>query len=46
MFVDEETEAYLKNTSALDSSRKIGLWRVVIVHDLPYTDARRSGKVN
>ncbi|KAF9683576.1 hypothetical protein SADUNF_Sadunf04G0028100 [Salix dunnii] len=45
MFVDEETETYLKNKSGLDDSRKIGLWRIVVVHNLPYTDGRRNGKV-
>jgi hypothetical protein len=45
MFVDEETEAYLKNNSGLDDSRKIGLWRIVVAHNLPYTDGRRNGKV-
>lgn len=45
MFVDEETEAYLKKNSGLDSSRKIGIWRVVVAHNLPYKDARRNGKV-
>ncbi|KAJ6935522.1 hypothetical protein NC652_010515 [Populus alba x Populus x berolinensis] len=45
MFVDEETEAYLKNNSGLDDSRKIGLWRIVVVHNLPYADGRRNGKV-
>jgi hypothetical protein len=45
MFVDEETEAYLKNNSGLDDSRKIGLWRIVVAHNLPYADGRRNGKV-
>ncbi|XP_043808551.1 probable hexosyltransferase MUCI70 isoform X2 [Manihot esculenta] len=45
MFVDEETEAYLKKNSGLDSSRKIGIWRIVVVHNLPYKDGRRNGKV-
>ena len=45
MFVDEETEAYLKNNSGLDDSRKIGIWRIVVVHNLPYADGRRNGKV-
>ncbi|XP_058108232.1 probable hexosyltransferase MUCI70 [Magnolia sinica] len=29
MFVDEEMEAYIKNSSALDSTNRVGLWRVV-----------------
>ncbi|KAJ8761466.1 hypothetical protein K2173_001599 [Erythroxylum novogranatense] len=45
MFVDERTEEYLKNNSGLDERRKIGIWRVVVVHNLPYTDGRRNGKV-
>ncbi|KAK4787563.1 hypothetical protein SAY86_011396 [Trapa natans] len=45
MFVDEETEAYLKNTSAMDSDRRSGIWRVVVVRNIPYTDARRTGKI-
>lgn len=45
MFVDEETETYLKKNSGLDSNRKVGIWRIVVVHNLPYTDGRRNGKV-
>lgn len=46
MFIDEETEAFMKNSSVLDSSKRIGLWRIVVVHDIPYSDARRNGKVS
>jgi hypothetical protein len=45
MFVDEETEVFLKNSSSLYSNNKIGLWRLVVVHNLPYEDPRRTGKV-
>lgn len=45
MFLDEETEAYMKNSSVLGSTKKVGLWRVVVVHNLPYADSRRNGKV-
>ncbi|XP_065877982.1 probable hexosyltransferase MUCI70 isoform X2 [Euphorbia lathyris] len=45
MFVDEETEEYLKQKSGLDGDRKVGIWRVVVVHNLPYKDGRRNGKV-
>lgn len=45
MFVDEETESYLRNSSRLDSNKRSGLWRVVVVRNLPYEDARRTGKV-
>lgn len=45
MFVDEETEAYMRNSSALDYRMKVGLWRIIVVHNIPYTDSRRNGKV-
>ncbi|XP_059670863.1 probable hexosyltransferase MUCI70 isoform X2 [Cornus florida] len=45
MFVDEETEEFLRNSSELDSSKRIGLWRIAVVYNLPYTDPRRNGKV-
>ncbi|KAI3498774.1 hypothetical protein L1887_34558 [Cichorium endivia] len=45
MFVDEETANFLRNSSDLDDSKRIGLWRIVVVHNLPYTDPRRNGKV-
>ncbi|XP_004234118.1 probable hexosyltransferase MUCI70 [Solanum lycopersicum] len=45
MFVDEQTEAFLRNSSELNSSMRIGLWRIVVVHNLPYGDPRRNGKV-
>ncbi|CAN6465288.1 unnamed protein product [Victoria cruziana] len=45
MFVDEETMSFINKTNALDSTRRLGLWRVVLVNNLPYTDARRTGKV-
>ncbi|XP_050219054.1 probable hexosyltransferase MUCI70 [Mercurialis annua] len=45
MFIDEETEAYMKNVSILDKSMKVGLWRIIVVHNIPYTDPRRNGKV-
>lgn len=45
MFVDEETELFLRNSSQLDNNKKLGLWRTVVVHNLPYTDPRRTGKV-
>lgn len=46
MFIDEETEAYMKNSSVLGNNRKVGLWRVIVVRNIPYTDARRNGKVS
>ncbi|MBA0587467.1 hypothetical protein Gorai_000595, partial [Gossypium raimondii] len=42
MFVDEETEADLKGKY---ENNKIGVWRIVLVRDLPYTDGRRNGKI-
>ncbi|KAG5561674.1 hypothetical protein RHGRI_004655 [Rhododendron griersonianum] len=45
MFVDEETELFLRNSSQLDNNKKLGLWRTVVVHNLPYTDPRRNGKI-
>lgn len=46
MFIDEETEAYMKNSSVLDRNKRVGLWRIIIVRNIPYTDARRNGKVS
>ncbi|KAK4723671.1 hypothetical protein R3W88_026450 [Solanum pinnatisectum] len=45
MFVDEQTEVFLRNSSELDGSMRIGLWKIVTVHNLPYDDPRRNGKV-
>ncbi|KAG7598518.1 hypothetical protein ISN44_As06g027570 [Arabidopsis suecica] len=45
MFVDEETESILKRERGLDGNKKVGIWRVVVVHNLPYSDGRRNGKV-
>ncbi|QCD76762.1 uncharacterized protein LOC114186860 [Vigna unguiculata] len=45
MFVDEETEKYLRSSGRLGISKKIGLWRIIVARNLPYTDARRSGKI-
>ncbi|KAK9065339.1 hypothetical protein SSX86_016722 [Deinandra increscens subsp. villosa] len=45
MFVDEETANFLRNSSHVDDSERIGLWRIVVVRNLPYSDPRRNGKV-
>ncbi|KAK9051704.1 hypothetical protein SSX86_028332 [Deinandra increscens subsp. villosa] len=45
MFIDEETAGFLRNSGDLDNSKRIGLWRIIVVHNLPYTDPRRNGKV-
>ncbi|KAG4383922.1 hypothetical protein GLYMA_13G179300v4 [Glycine max] len=44
MFVDEETEKYLISSGKLGISKKIGLWRIIVARNLPYPDARRTGK--
>ncbi|XP_061358648.1 probable hexosyltransferase MUCI70 [Gastrolobium bilobum] len=45
MFVDEETEKYLLSSGKLGISKKIGLWRIIVARNLPYADARRTGKI-
>ncbi|XP_071698291.1 probable hexosyltransferase MUCI70 [Rutidosis leptorrhynchoides] len=45
MFIDEETEAFMTNSSALDYRMKVGMWRIIVVHNIPYTDSRRNGKI-
>lgn len=46
MFMDKETLSKLTSEgNAPDDSGHIGLWRVVIVKNLPYKDMRRTGKV-
>jgi hypothetical protein len=45
MFIDEETEMYMRNASILDSRRRVGLWRIIVVRNIPYADSRRNGKV-
>ncbi|KAK9001231.1 hypothetical protein V6N11_083019 [Hibiscus sabdariffa] len=42
MFVDEETQAGLKTKY---ENKKIGVWRIILVRNLPYTDSRRNGKI-
>ncbi|KAL9259605.1 putative hexosyltransferase MUCI70 [Drosera capensis] len=44
MFLDEETQEYMRNNSVLSGS-KAGLWRIVRVRNLPYADPRRNGKI-
>uniref|UniRef100_A0A8R7P6B6 TOD1/MUCI70 glycosyltransferase-like domain-containing protein n=1 Tax=Triticum urartu TaxID=4572 RepID=A0A8R7P6B6_TRIUA len=43
MFLDEETEAAIKKI--IDNTKRIGLWRVVVVHNLPYPDPTAFVKV-
>ncbi|TYJ34498.1 hypothetical protein E1A91_A05G172900v1 [Gossypium mustelinum] len=45
MFVDEETKSDLETEHGLNESKKIGLWRIVVAHNLPYTNGRRNGKI-
>lgn len=45
MFIDEETEMYMRNASILDSRRRVGLWRIIVVRNIPYADSRRNGKI-
>ncbi|KAL2944291.1 Protein FAM83H [Bienertia sinuspersici] len=45
MFIDEETENYMRNKSVLNSNKMVGLWRIIVVRNIPYSDSRRNGKV-
>ncbi|XP_024524730.1 uncharacterized protein LOC9655520 isoform X1 [Selaginella moellendorffii] len=46
MFVDEETQAaIIKRGGSYSRTKKVGLWRVVTVHNIPYLDPRRTGKI-
>ncbi|CAL0300891.1 unnamed protein product [Lupinus luteus] len=45
MFVDEITEEYLRSSGKMGISKKVGLWRIIVVRNIPYTDARRTGKI-
>ncbi|XP_048490141.1 probable hexosyltransferase MUCI70 isoform X3 [Beta vulgaris subsp. vulgaris] len=46
MFLDGETLSKLfSEGNVLDERGHMGLWRIVVVKDLPYEDMRRTGKV-
>ena len=45
MFMDEETKSQVWNSKEFNDLENIGLWRVVTVRNLPYSDPRRNGKV-
>lgn len=46
MFVDEETLVKLASEGHVrDEKGFIGLWRMVVVKNLPFKDMRRTGKV-
>ncbi|KAK3223065.1 hypothetical protein Dsin_010090 [Dipteronia sinensis] len=47
MFVDEETLSTLfSDGNNPDDGGYIGLWKIVIVRNLPYEDMRKNGKVS
>ncbi|CAI5468435.1 unnamed protein product [Closterium sp. Yama58-4] len=46
IFVDEQTVRGLYRDNLIpDANGKVGLWRMVVVANLPYSDARRTGKI-
>lgn len=46
MFVDKQTLSKLSlEGSVPNDGGNIGLWRIVVVRNLPYEDMRRTGKV-
>lgn len=46
MFVDKETLVKLSTEGSIPDERGfIGLWRIVVVSNLPYEDMRKTGKV-
>ncbi|KDP41185.1 hypothetical protein JCGZ_15592 [Jatropha curcas] len=46
MFVDEQTLSKLSSDGHIpDDGGNVGLWRIVVVRNLPYKDMRRTGKV-
>ncbi|XP_065861417.1 probable hexosyltransferase MUCI70 [Euphorbia lathyris] len=46
MFVDEQTQSKLFSDGNIPDDRGyVGLWRIVVVKNLPYQDMRRTGKV-
>lgn len=46
MFLDDQTQSKLSSEgNSPDERGHIGLWRIVIVKNLPYEDMRRTGKV-
>lgn len=46
MFVDDITLQTLSSEGHMpDRTGYIGIWRIVVVKNLPYTDMRRVGKI-
>ena len=46
MFMDEDTlQTLLSEGQQMDNTGSVGLWKIVVVKNLPYTDMRRVGKI-
>lgn len=46
MFVDKQTLSTLSSDGNIPNDRGyMGLWRIVVVRNLPYKDMRKTGKV-
>lgn len=46
MFMDTLTlQTLISEGQIPDRTGFIGLWKIVVVHNLPYTDMRRVGKI-
>ncbi|KAH7315082.1 hypothetical protein KP509_21G033000 [Ceratopteris richardii] len=45
MFVDEETQQFMDKVNTYNSSSERMVWKVVVVRNMPYKDARRNGKI-
>ncbi|KAI5069324.1 hypothetical protein GOP47_0015625 [Adiantum capillus-veneris] len=45
MFVDEETQKSLDEVKTDGYAKETGVWKVVVVRNMPYKDARRNGKI-
>uniref|UniRef100_A0A0R0G0V9 TOD1/MUCI70 glycosyltransferase-like domain-containing protein n=1 Tax=Glycine max TaxID=3847 RepID=A0A0R0G0V9_SOYBN len=41
---DEEIESNLRSSTRLGTKKKIGLWRIIVAHNLPYTNPRHKRK--
>lgn len=46
MFLDEQTQSKLASEGHVpDKEGFVGLWKTVVVRNLPYKDMRKTGKV-
>lgn len=46
MFLDDASLAGVKTDGwSMDDRQRIGLWRIVRVSHMPYTDPRKTGKI-